>query len=60
MIDLKQMICEDCSYPPNFYTVDRPGPRGLSLICVTCRDCGEYWEEPSDADEFFLNDDGTE
>jgi len=49
------MICEDCSYPPNFLTVDKPGEGGRTISCVTCRDCGDYWEEPSDADEFFLN-----
>ena len=41
----QMMICEDCSYPPNFVSVVKPGDAGETLRCITCRDCGDYWEE---------------
>lgn len=42
----QMMICEDCPYPPNFITVTKPGSDGEIRLCVTCRECGDYWEEP--------------
>lgn len=54
-MDIKLMICEDCSYPPNFLTVNKPDESGRTISCVTCRDCGDYWEEPFDAEEIFFN-----
>lgn len=56
----QQMICEDCSFPPNFITNVKPNCAGKMMSCTTCRDCGEYWEEPFDADDFFSEDNDTD
>lgn len=50
-----QMACEECSFPPNFASVIKQNNDGIEMSCTTCRDCGEYWEEPLTADEFFFN-----
>jgi len=52
---LLQMACEECSLPPNFVTVVKINKDEEEMTCTTCRDCGEYWEEPLAADENFLN-----
>lgn len=40
------MICEDCSYPPNWTVMDAPDRNGEKYCTTKCRDCGEEWEEP--------------
>lgn len=45
--------CPDCQYPPNFIVRQIPNDKenffSDSPPCrkfgVTCRDCGDYWEE---------------
>jgi len=51
------IICPDCSYPPNFIVKQLPVIKSDSeeeLHClrfnVTCRDCGDVWEEEVDND----------
>lgn len=51
---LLQMVCEECSIPPNFISVVKENDEGEEMNCTTCRDCGEYWEEPFNADEIFF------
>lgn len=46
-----QMTCEDCSYPPKFIFLTRKDDDGTTITCVSCRDCGEYWEEPNTGEE---------
>lgn len=55
MMKYQHMICEECDIPPNFVESVRPCDNGSMVTCVTCRDCGEYWEEPSSDEENFLD-----
>jgi len=50
-----QMACEECNFPPNFASVIKQNSDGVEMSCTTCRDCGEYWEEPLTADEIFFH-----
>jgi hypothetical protein len=54
MIDVNKFnMCEDCTFPPNFVCEYLPPIEGDDEECsfigsrygVTCRDCGDYWEE---------------
>lgn len=59
-MDFNLMICEECDIPPNFVTTQKPGSCGQMIQCVTCRDCGEYWEDSSDDENFFPDGEGFE
>lgn len=44
-------ICPDCeNFPPRIITVNLPDG-----FAFECRDCGYYWEELSNAQDFFQN-----
>lgn len=57
MIDISKFnICEDCIIPPNFICEYLPPVEGEeewesigSRYGITCRDCGDYWEEDHDS-----------
>ena len=49
-MSLSPMICEDCSYPPNWTSVSNPKNDGKIFYTIKCRDCGEQWDEPENFD----------
>lgn len=56
------MICEDCTYPPNWVIIPLAKRNEKFFSLVKCRDCGDEWEEPEGFDGYIdeeqQNDDG--
>jgi len=56
-MSLSPMMCEDCTYPPNWVVVPLAKRDEKFFSLIKCRDCGDEWEEPENFDVGMDQDD---
>lgn len=55
-MDIESMLCPDCgTYPSSLIVHYLSSKKHGKYYGVECRQCGDYWEEYPNAQDFFQN-----